>query len=263
VLEDYAEAIADRVAGGGLYPASSGTDGIYVATVRAIVRSAAMSPAMASRKVFVIGDAERMVPQEGADAAANAFLKLLEEPPADTTIVLTSSEPGALLPTIRSRVVSLRVPRLPDDDVRRFVEDPRVHAWLRENASGETPDELVEAAAGAPGRLLGREGRTEAAEQARRLLESAIASDRGTRYRVALAQSATRARGSFSETLDALQLLLHRRAHGAVMSGDERRAEGAARAMEVVERTKEQAAGNVNPQLLSAALLRDLAALLQ
>jgi DNA polymerase-3 subunit delta' len=48
-----------------------------------------------------------MVPQEGADAAANAFLKLLEEPPADTTLILTSSEPGALLPTIRSRVVAL------------------------------------------------------------------------------------------------------------------------------------------------------------
>ena len=41
----------------------------------------------------------------------DAFLKLLEEPPADTTIIVTSSEPGALLPTIRSRVVAIRVPR--------------------------------------------------------------------------------------------------------------------------------------------------------
>ena len=57
----------------------------------------------------MIGDAERMVAQEGSDQAANAFLKLLEEPPADTTLILTSSEPGALLPTIRSRSVSVRV----------------------------------------------------------------------------------------------------------------------------------------------------------
>ena len=63
----------------------------------------------ASRKVFIIGDAEQMVSQEGSDEAANALLKLLEEPPANTTIVLTSSEPGALLPTIRSRVVNVRV----------------------------------------------------------------------------------------------------------------------------------------------------------
>ena len=47
------------------------------------------------RRVFVVGDAERMVPQEGADMAANAFLKLLEEPLPDTFLILTTSEPGA------------------------------------------------------------------------------------------------------------------------------------------------------------------------
>ena len=47
---------------------------------------------------MVIGDAERMVVQEGTDVAANAFLKLLEEPLPDTTLLLTSSDPGALLP---------------------------------------------------------------------------------------------------------------------------------------------------------------------
>ena len=38
--------------------------------------------------------------------AAKRFSQLLEEPPADTTIVLTSSEAGALLPTIRARVIA-------------------------------------------------------------------------------------------------------------------------------------------------------------
>src|SRR4029079_16580595 len=137
VREDYAEAIAERVANGGLYAPPSGSDGIYVATVRAIVRTAAMSPALARRKVFVIGDAERMVPQEGSDAAANPFLKLLEEPPADTTLVLTSSESGALLPTIRSRVVSVRVPRLADDEVRAFLADERVSKAVGKGARDE------------------------------------------------------------------------------------------------------------------------------
>ena len=126
VRDDYAEATAERAANSGLYAAPSGSEGIYVATVRSLVQRAAMSPAMGKRKIFIVGDAERMVPQEGADMAANAFLKLLEEPPADTTIILTSSEPGALLPTIRSRVVAVRVPLVPNAAVRAFVENPDV-----------------------------------------------------------------------------------------------------------------------------------------
>src|SRR5690348_15135534 len=132
VRDDYAEAIAERLSHHGLYPPPSGSDGIFVATVRAVVRAAALSPALASRKVFVIGDAERMVSQEGSDQAANAFLKLLEEPPADTTIILTSSEPGSLLPTIRSRSIAVRVAALPEEAMRAFLTDSRVEAALAE-----------------------------------------------------------------------------------------------------------------------------------
>src|SRR6185503_16414649 len=126
VRADYAEAIAERVGEAGLYPPPSGSEGIYIATVRAIVQQAVLSPAISKRKVFIVGDAERMVPQEGSEQAANAFLKLLEEPPADTTVILTSSEPGALLPTVRSRVSTMRVPSLPHSDVNAFLADERV-----------------------------------------------------------------------------------------------------------------------------------------
>src|SRR5438270_641527 len=156
VRDDYAEAIAERVSHGGLYAPPSGNDGIYVATVRAIVRAAALSPALASRKVFVIGDAERMVPQEGSDFAANAFLKLLEEPPANTTLVLTSSEPGALLPTIRSRVVSIRVAPVTDAAVRELLSDPIVKAQIRSENARVAVAGLVESGRGAPGTLLAR-----------------------------------------------------------------------------------------------------------
>ena len=263
VRADYAEAIAERVAASGLYAACLGTEGIYVATVRAIVRMAAMSPAMAARKVIVIGDAERMVPQEGADAAANAFLKLLEEPPADTTIILTSSEAGALLPTIRSRVASIRVPRLSDEIVSSFIEDPLVSDRLKADGLSESERELVRAAEGAPGRLLGRESWVDATAQAKRILDAALSRDRTARLRVAFSQRSNAARGTFTDTLEALEALLHDRAREASGSGDDRGAVGAARAMAVVERAKEQAGGNVNPQLLSAALLRDLSGLLQ
>src|SRR4029453_11349249 len=95
----------------------------------------ARAPAIAKRKVFIIGDAERMVPQEGSEQAANAFLKLLEEPPADTTIILTSSEPGALLPTIRSRVVSMRAAPLSQDSMRAFLADDQVVTHLKGESS--------------------------------------------------------------------------------------------------------------------------------
>ena len=49
----------------------------------------------------------------------------------------------------------------------------------------------------------------------------------------------------------------------SVRSGNDALASGAARSLEVVERTKEQAEGNVNPQLLTAALIRDMSALLK
>ena len=169
VKDDYADAAAERAKAGGLYAPASGSDGLFVATVRAIVREAALSPALASRKVFVVGDAERMVPQEGAEYAANAFLKLLEEPPDGTFLILTSSEPGALLPTVRSRVVSVRVAPLGDDDVSAFMAHPAVAETLARD-KGLPPDEgaRLRQASGAPGALLGGEGRAAAAQRARR-----------------------------------------------------------------------------------------------
>jgi DNA polymerase-3 subunit delta' len=263
VRDDYAGAIAERVARHGLYPSASGSDGIYVATIRAVVRAASMSPAIATRKVFVIGDAERMVSQEGSDQAANAFLKLLEEPPDDTTLILTSSEPGALLPTIRSRVIAVRVAPLAEAELREFVSDPVVTAHLEADRSEHPPEELVREAAGAPGRLLEGPTQRDATTQAHRLLDAATSKDRAARYRIAFAQSATRARGSFADTLDALTTLLHERVREAANAGDETGATGAAKALEVVEGAKERVATNVNPQLLTASLLHDLSGLLQ
>jgi DNA polymerase-3 subunit delta' len=256
VREDMAEAIRERLENNGLYEPPGGDVALYIATVRAIVQIASMSPAMGRRKVFVIGDAERMVAQEGSDQAANAFLKLLEEPPANTTLILTSSEAGALLPTIRSRTVAVRVAPLAEADVRAFLADETAKNHLdvpRDSA------ELVRLAAGAPGRLVAREAWEAALNSARRLLEAARSPDRGARMRVALSQGASGARGKYAETLEALSVLLHDRSAAAALRGDDVGSFGAARAMEAVEATKELADGNVNPQLLTASLLQEIA----
>jgi len=76
--------------------------------------------------------------------------------------------------------------------------------------------------------------------------------------RVAFGQSPGGARGKFSDMLDALTLLLRERAQVAAARGEARAAAGAASAVETVEQIKEMASGNVNPQLLTASLLRRL-----
>ena len=258
IHDDFGDAIAERVKHGGIYDAPSGSEALYVATIRALVRTAALAPALASRKVFVVGDADRLVAQEGSDQAANAFLKLLEEPPADTTIILTSSEPGALLPTVRSRVVTVRVPPLREAEVRAFVDDPIVAAELKRRRTGPIGDEILRAAGGAPGAVLAGAQRASSRDQARRLLEAATGRASGERARAALSQGVSKARGAFSDTLDELTVLLHERVRAAVAGDDEGAASGAARAVEAVERAKTLAYGNVNPQLISARLLSEL-----
>jgi len=262
VRADYSEAILERVTNFGLYAPPSGSEGIYVATVRSLVQRAAMAPALGDRKVFIIGDAERMVPQEGADMAANAFLKLLEEPPADTTIVLTSSEPGALLPTIRSRVAAVRVPLVSEKAVRAFVDDPAVKKALDRISKASGP-ERVRVAAGAPGRLLSGEGNARATMNARRILEVATGYRPALLDSVAMSQGTFGARGNFAETLEALVELLGERARDALHRKDIGAAAAASKAVDAVLEAQTTTETNVSPQLITSRLVRRLASTLK
>jgi DNA polymerase III subunit delta' len=70
--------------------------------IRVLEEAIHRTPEKGSRKVAVIRDADRMMPQ-----AANAFLKTLEEPPSGSLLLLTTSLPEALLETIRSRCLAV------------------------------------------------------------------------------------------------------------------------------------------------------------
>jgi DNA polymerase-3 subunit delta' len=59
--------------------------------------------------------------QHSEDAAQNALLKSLEEPPPGTIFILTSAIPGALLPTVRSRCMRLQVGRLTEAEVSEVL----------------------------------------------------------------------------------------------------------------------------------------------
>jgi DNA polymerase-3 subunit delta' len=229
-LVAMAEAAQARVAAGA-WGTPDGTCGIHIALVQGLVRRAALTPARASRKVIVVGDAERMT-QGGSEFAANAFLKLLEEPPTDTWLLLTSAEPGALLPTIRSRVTAVRVPAPGPADLAQVRALPGVAAALDGDVTA-TPD-------------------------AERLLAAATAG-REARLRAAFGLGVAGARGHFTDTLDALGARLAERVRAAATTGDAAAATGAARGLDAVEHAKERAAGNVNPQLVGWELLETLA----
>src|SRR5216117_3200761 len=93
-----------------------------VASVRLLLKRRAQTPAMGTKKVFIVGDAERLIPQLGTEVAANALLKALEEPPADSVIIITAADPNALLPTVLSRIVLVRVARVADSNVTAFAQ---------------------------------------------------------------------------------------------------------------------------------------------
>ena len=78
---------------------------IGIDQVREVIRQAQFSPVRAGRKVCLIPRAEALTPE-----AANALLKVMEEPPRDTAFVLLAEHPSDLLPTIVSRCRSVRVP---------------------------------------------------------------------------------------------------------------------------------------------------------
>lgn len=71
---------------------------IKIDQVRQAQADLALKPFEGRKKVLIVDGADGLNP-----SAANAFLKTLEEPPGDALIVLVTSRPASLLPTIRSR----------------------------------------------------------------------------------------------------------------------------------------------------------------
>jgi DNA polymerase-3 subunit delta' len=259
-VEEVAEAIGDVMAERRKNPLYEAPDGMAmhgVATVRLIQRRAAMKSVEGGPRLFIIGHAERLVPQESAQEAANALLKLLEEPPPNCYFVLTATDAGRLLPTIRSRVVSLRLGRLTDAEVRSFLA-----AHLTERDSAEL-ERLVSQVDGAIGAAIGAaEGGTKAAAAAKEVMDAVRSGPLAMAAR-ALKQNPWSARGDFSAMLEALEAQLGAAAKAAAGTGNGERGTGSRmvqllEAMGHVAKAREAAQGNVNPQLLLSVLQDDL-----
>lgn len=278
--EERADALEERRKDGLWTARSDEVRGLYLATARTLRRKAQRKPAMAERQLFVIAEAEELVPQASSPEAANALLKLLEEPPAATSFVLTSSRPGRLLPTVRSRSFPLHLSGLDTAEVESF---------LVEEADAD-PDEAEKAARlarGSIGRALeylptdgGDPGPLEELREASfHLLRAALDDRAGEGFALAHDYPVSGARGLLERFAHLEEWLrdLAAAAAGAeerIVNRDARpyltrvvREKGihplaAARALEPVEEARRLASGNVNPQLIVAAMIRDLRSIL-
>jgi len=93
---------------------------ILVDAIRDLEREAHFRPYEAETRVFIIDNAEKM-----NDQAANALLKTLEEPPATSHIILVTSQPDRLLPTIRSRTQAVRFGPVAANEVEEYLVGER------------------------------------------------------------------------------------------------------------------------------------------
>lgn len=101
-----------------------------IASIQQLIQEMAYPPFEAPRKIFILADAEKMLP-----SASNALLKTLEEPPSDTTIILLCKDSDQLLPTIRSRCTPFAL------QAASTPSDWKIH--LRELIASKDPADLL------------------------------------------------------------------------------------------------------------------------
>jgi len=117
---------------------------IPIETIRELCRSLALKPVRGRGKVAILDDADDLHDPITNHAAANAFLKTLEEPPPGSVLILIGTSPDLQLPTVVSRCQLVRFAPLADALVAELlhaqgIDDP---ALVRR---------LVRLSAGSPG----------------------------------------------------------------------------------------------------------------
>ena len=116
---------------------------IKVKQVRKLAELFAVSPSMSPWRAVVIDSVDDLEP-----SGANALLKMLEEPPANSIFFLVSHAPGRLLPTIRSRCRRLDFGTLDDDAMTSALAEALPDVPAVERA------QLVPLAGGSVGRAM-------------------------------------------------------------------------------------------------------------
>jgi DNA polymerase-3 subunit delta' len=98
---------------------------VRIEDIRALERGAALRPAEARFKVFIVADADRMT-----GATPQAFLKTLEEPPAHTVIILIVTRLRGLPATVLSRCQIVRFRPRQSEGTLSLLPDGRDERWV-------------------------------------------------------------------------------------------------------------------------------------
>jgi DNA polymerase III subunit delta' len=102
---------------------------IKLGQVRQAIHAAYFRPPVEARRAFTIFTSSAFMKE-----AANSLLKVLEEPPEHTTLVLLTENPQELLPTIRSRAVIYRLATLPAAELEALLAERRPELKPQERA---------------------------------------------------------------------------------------------------------------------------------
>jgi DNA polymerase-3 subunit delta' len=172
---------------------------LRVEQMRQIEREANFRPFEGKARVFLIDEADKL-----NDASANALLKVLEEPPRTSYLILITARPAMLLPTILSRCQMIRFAPLTPDEIE-------THLIKNKLADSKTARLRARAAGGSIGRALSGDlvtftSQRKAMLQVLRAL--AVSQDRAQLLRSAEQLNEAQYKEEFEERLDVLETLV-------------------------------------------------------
>ena len=229
-----------------------------------ICAEAVIRPFSGKKRVFIVPEAEKMTPQ-----AQNALLKTIEEPPEYVVILLLTESEEALLETIRSRCVKLKMRPVPEQELRRALL-----------SGGGIPEEdaalAVSFARGVPGKAMEMAKSEEFRQRCglyRKTMEQLPGGSVGTMLEaVAAVREADPGMEEFISFVrmycrDLLVLKKDRMAKNLIFSGQaaslsraagEISLRGAGRILDELERTEDRLRANVSPELALELLLESV-----
>ncbi len=141
-LEEIDEKISDKYYKISLPKAND----IRISSIRQIKREIYFTGRTGKKKVFLISDSDMMNPQ-----SANSLLKILEEPPKDSILILTTSKVNSLLPTIIGRCQKIKFDSISNDNLIKYISqkyntvkkpDAEFFAWLSDGSITKCNDIL-------------------------------------------------------------------------------------------------------------------------
>ena len=111
---------------------------IKISQIRDLIWQLSLKPSLASRKITIINDAHLM-----NNHAQTCLLKTLEEPKGETLLILITDKPQKLLPTILSRLQTIKFYPVPNKEIKEYLEK---QGFVQDNL-----EEVIQIIAGRPG----------------------------------------------------------------------------------------------------------------